>query len=73
MNPNRDTAVRGLDYLLAAQYANGGWPQIFPLREDYARHMTFNDNAMVNVLVLLDEVGSGRVPFEFVDDASPPS
>lgn len=69
MNPNRDTAVRGLDYLLAAQYANGGWPQIFPLREDYARHMTFNDNAMVNVLVLLDEVGSGRVPFEFVDDA----
>src|SRR5512144_225143 len=25
----RDAALRGIDYLLAAQYANGGWPQYF--------------------------------------------
>ena len=24
---------RGVDYLLAAQYPNGGWPQYFPLRK----------------------------------------
>ncbi len=64
----RDAALRGLDYLLAAQYPNGGWPQFFPLRDDYSRHITFNDNAMVNVLLLLDEVSSGRSPFEFVDE-----
>ena len=64
----RDAAMRGLDYLLAAQYPNGGWPQFFPLREDYSRHITFNDNAMVNVLGLLDEAAQGRAPFEFVDE-----
>jgi PelA/Pel-15E family pectate lyase len=64
----RDAAIRGLDYLLAAQYPNGGWPQFFPLREDYSRHITFNDNAMVNVLRLLDEAAEGRAPFEFVDE-----
>ena len=64
----RDAAIRGLDYLLAAQYANGGWPQFFPLRDDYFRHITFNDDAMVNVLVLLDETAAGRTPFEFVDE-----
>ena len=64
----RDAALRGLDYLLAAQYSNGGWPQFFPLRDDYSRHITFNDNAMVNVLVLLDEVAGAGAPFEFVDE-----
>jgi PelA/Pel-15E family pectate lyase len=64
----RDAALRGLDYLLAAQYPNGGWPQVFPLRDDYSRHITYNDNAMVNVLVLLDDVAEAREPFEFVDD-----
>jgi PelA/Pel-15E family pectate lyase len=65
---DRDAFLRGLDYLLAAQYPNGGWPQFFPLREDYSRHITFNDNAMVNVLRLLDEAAEGRAPFEFVDE-----
>jgi PelA/Pel-15E family pectate lyase len=62
-----DAAVRGIDFLLEAQYANGGWPQFYPLRTDYSRHITFNDNAMVNVLRLLDEAGGGTAPFRFVD------
>jgi PelA/Pel-15E family pectate lyase len=60
-------ALRGIDYLLDAQYPRGGWPQFYPLRNDYSRHITFNDNAMVNVLELLDEVARGRRPFGFVD------
>jgi PelA/Pel-15E family pectate lyase len=63
----RDAAIRGIDYLLAAQYPNGGWPQYFPLRTDYSRHVTFNDQAMVNVLTLLDDLARGAAPFEFVD------
>ena len=59
---------RGIDYLLDAQYANGGWPQFFPLRSDYSRHITFNDNAMVNVVTLLDDVARARTPFGFVDE-----
>lgn len=65
----RTAALAGLDYLLAAQYPNGGWPQYFPLRADYSRRITFNDDAMVNVMTLLREAAGGRVPFGFVDAA----
>jgi PelA/Pel-15E family pectate lyase len=60
--------VRGIDYLLAAQYPDGGWPQFYPLRKDYSRYVTFNDNAMVNVMTLLWDVGQQRAPFEEIDD-----
>jgi len=61
----RASVLRGIDYLLLAQYPNGGWPQFYPLRRDYSRYITFNDNAMINVLNLLDEVAKGREPFAF--------
>jgi PelA/Pel-15E family pectate lyase len=60
---------RGLDYLLAAQYPNGGWPQYFPLRDGYYSRITFNDNAMVNVLTVLRDAAAGRPPYAFVDPA----
>ena len=58
---------RGMDYLFAAQYANGGWPQYFPLREGYYSRITYNDNAMVNVLELLRDASVGDAPYAFVD------
>jgi unsaturated rhamnogalacturonyl hydrolase len=60
--------ARGLAFLLAAQYPNGGWPQYFPLRDDYSRHVTFNDGAMVGVLRLLRDVAGGAPPFAFVPE-----
>jgi len=57
----------GFDYLLAAQYPNGGWPQYFPLRADYSRHITFNDDAMVHVMEVLRDAAAGKAPFAFVD------
>jgi len=60
--------MHGLDYLLAAQYENGGWPQFFPLRDGYYSHITFNDNAMMNVMFLLRDVAGGKEPYAFVDD-----
>jgi PelA/Pel-15E family pectate lyase len=60
---------RGVDYLLAAQYPNGGWPQYFPLRKGYYSHITYNDDAMVNVLKVLRAAAAGKPPFEFVDAA----
>ena len=65
----RDAFLEGFDYLLAAQYPNGGWPQSFPLRADYSRHITFNDNAMVNVLGVMDDASQGRAGMAFVDKA----
>lgn len=60
--------ARGLDYLFAAQYPNGGWPQFFPLRPGYHSHITYNDNAMIQVMHLLRDVAERRHPFAFVDE-----
>jgi PelA/Pel-15E family pectate lyase len=63
-------AVRGgVEFLLAAQYDNGGWPQSYPNPEGYHRHITFNDDAMIHVLELLRLVAAGAVPYGFLDDA----
>jgi PelA/Pel-15E family pectate lyase len=64
----RNALIRGLDYLLDAQYPNGGWPQFFPLRTDYSRYITFNDNAMIGAMTILDEVSRGVAPLDGMDD-----
>jgi PelA/Pel-15E family pectate lyase len=60
--------LKGVDYLLDAQYANGGWPQYFPSPQGYYGHITFNDGAMIGVLKLLQDVVQNRPPYSFVDD-----
>jgi pectinesterase len=45
----------GLDYLLKAQYENGGWPQFYPLKKGYSSHITYNDDAMVHILNVLKQ------------------
>ncbi|ACB73670.1 pectate lyase [Opitutus terrae] len=57
---------RGLRYLFAAQYPHGGFPQYYPLIGGYHDGVTFNDDAMTNVLELLRDVGAGAAPFAFV-------
>jgi PelA/Pel-15E family pectate lyase len=64
---DRTAFIRGIDYLLAAQYPNGGWPQYYPLRTDYSRYITFNDDAMIGVVTLLSEVAKGEKDGAFVD------
>ena len=59
-------AVMGLRYLLAAQMPGGGWPQVFPLQGDYHDHITFNDDAMVRVLIQLRNIKNGKAPWRFV-------
>lgn len=55
--------VRGLHYLLNAQYPNGCWPQVYPLQGGYHDAATHNDDAMLHVLELLGGVESGQFPF----------
>ena len=52
----KDAFNRGLKFILDAQYNNGGWPMIWPLRKGYYTHITFNDDAIVNILKLLREI-----------------
>ena len=59
--------LRGLDYLLAAQYDNGGWPQYYPKRKGYYTHITYNDKAMIGVMELLRDIAENKPEYEFVD------
>lgn len=58
--------LRGLDYILKAQYANGGWPQSYPPDESYHRYITFNDGAMARLMFFIKEVAEQEL-YSFVD------
>ena len=62
-----DGAHRGLQWLLDAQFPNGGWPQVYPLESGYHEAITLNDGAMLHAVQLLLEVGDGKIPFEWVE------
>ena len=62
-------AIKGVEYLFTAQYANGGWPQYFPLRNNYSRHITFNDNAMYNVMMLMKDIYSTQANTQYFPEA----
>jgi PelA/Pel-15E family pectate lyase len=58
--------LRGLDYIFASQFPNGGWPQVWPLQGGYHDCVTFNDGAMTGILDLLLDVSAARQDFHFV-------
>ncbi len=61
--------VDGIELLINGQYDNGGWPQVFDDAGTYHAHITYNDNAMINVMNLLTEVRDKNGDFTFVDSS----
>ena len=59
---------KGFDYLISSQYANGGFPQFFPLKSGYYTHITYNDDAMIGVLEFLRDVANTKDDYKFVDE-----
>jgi PelA/Pel-15E family pectate lyase len=59
----RQSFERGIKFVFDAQYPSGGWPQRFPLENNYGRLITYNDNAMVGVMTLLMDVDKGEGDF----------
>ncbi|MYM83368.1 pectate lyase [Duganella sp. FT50W] len=64
--PYRASFQRGLQYIFDAQYPNGGWPQVYPLQGGYHDAITYNDDAMVDIVKLLSDVAKGNDNFAFV-------
>ncbi|MCE4553044.1 pectate lyase [Pelomonas cellulosilytica] len=64
--PYRQAAQRGVVYLLAAQFPNGGWPQVWPLQGGYHDAVTLNDNALVEVAELMGMVSRGEAELGFM-------
>jgi PelA/Pel-15E family pectate lyase len=62
----RKAFLHGITYITAAQYPNGGWPQVWPLEGGYHDTITYNDDAMINLLGLLRDVAWGTNEFAFV-------
>jgi len=64
--PYRAAFLHGIEYIFAAQFPNGGWPQVWPLQGGYHDAITYNDDAMIKGLELLTEVAEGHNEFAFV-------
>jgi PelA/Pel-15E family pectate lyase len=62
----RASFLRGIRYLLAAQFPNGGWPQVWPLEGGYHDAITFNDNAVTESAETLTAVADGGSNYSFV-------
>ena len=60
----RDAFRRGVGYLLAGQYPGGGWPQFWPLTRGYQFHITYNDDAIVNLLTLWQHILRADAPYD---------
>lgn len=60
--------LKGMEYLLEMQYSNGGFPQKYPIAKmEYQKQITFNDNAMVNVMKLLKKITENDKQYNFID------
>jgi len=63
---------KGIGYLFKAQYENGGWPQYYPDHHLYRGQITYNDNAMINVLNIMQDIAEGRNGYNLVAPANQP-
>lgn len=77
----KDAFNRGIDLILEAQYANGGWPQFYPdyntrwswdnshwNHDGLERFITYSDDAMTGLMILLKSVSEGKNEFGFIDN-----
>jgi xylan 1,4-beta-xylosidase len=64
----KDACIRGIEFILAAQYPNGGWPQYYPLQNNYSRQITYNDDAYVGVMELLEKIVDNDPDYSFLSD-----
>ena len=65
----KKAALKGIEFILTAQYANGGWPQFYPLQKNYSRYITFNDDAMAGIMFLLKDIIHQKLQYNFIDNA----
>ena len=60
--------LKGLNFVLKAQYKNGGWPQYYPIEpNNYSSHITYNDDAMLGIMQLLKDILDGDDQYSFID------
>jgi len=68
----KKAAERGIIYLLTAQNAKGGWGQFYPDSSSYRKHITYNDNAMIDVMWVMKRMAEGTTSFALLDKSLMP-
>jgi len=59
----------GLQFMLKSQFANGAWPQWYPLRGGYSNNYTFNDNSINDCIRVMMEAHKHYGKKEYLDSA----
>lgn len=63
----KTAALNGIAYILSAQYKNGGWPQYYPLENNYSKEITFNDDNITGIMTLFKDIKENKSEYSFVD------
>lgn len=64
----RDAAMKGIDFILKAQYENGGWPQFWPDMSGYRSQITLNDDVLTGLLFFLRETQTNKTVYGFLPE-----
>jgi PelA/Pel-15E family pectate lyase len=64
----KEAALSGLQFILKAQYDNGGWPQFYPDVSGYRKYITINDGAMIGVMTVLQHIVQNEPYYSFVNN-----
>jgi len=65
----KTACLKGIDFILTSQYGNGGWPQYYPLKKDYSKYITYNDDVFMGIIGMLKRITDGQAHFSFLDEA----
>ncbi|MDL4839809.1 pectate lyase [Aquibacillus rhizosphaerae] len=60
----KESTEKAIEFLFNLQYDSGGFAQVYPARGNYSDYVTFNDEAMINVLELMDSIVKREYPFD---------
>lgn len=62
----KNSFMKGFEFILSAQYDNGGWPQKFPDTSSYHKYITFNDGAMMGIMKMLRKIITRNSSYLFI-------
>ena len=62
----KEACIKGIDFILKAQYNNGGWPQFYPDTSGYRKYITFNDDAMTGIMNVLHHIVQDKPYYSFL-------
>lgn len=64
----KNAALKGLDFIIESQYKNGGWPQFYPIQENYSKYITYNDGNFTGIMTLLKDIHEGGRTYTFINE-----